>query len=298
MEFTDIIGNEKNKELLKSILKQQKLSHSYMFIGKEGIGKFLFANKWAKMILCQAKEELECNKCKSCVQFDSNNHPDFYVIDQDETIKIEQIRNLQAKILEKPIISNKKVYIINNADTMTKEAQNCLLKTLEEPPEYVVIILIGANENIFLNTIRSRCTKISFEPLKEKELIKILKEKFNIYLEPEYLIKVAQGSVKTALSIAQKKDLYKSVQDVFENTDKYTLLDVLNKLQVLYKNKENIQEILDYIEYIFLNKAQKETKYLSKIEEIEKTKKNIISNSNYDMQIDYLLFKIWEENAF
>ena len=298
MEFTDIIGNEKNKELLKSILKQQKLSHSYMFIGKEGIGKFLFANKWAKMILCQAKEELECNKCKSCVQFDSNNHPDFYVIDQDETIKIEQIRNLQAKILEKPIISNKKVYIINNADTMTKEAQNCLLKTLEEPPEYVVIILIGANENIFLNTIRSRCTKISFEPLKEKELIKILKEKFNIYLDPEYLIKVAQGSVKTALSIAQKKDLYKSVQDVFENTDKYTLLDVLNKLQVLYKNKEDIQEILDYIEYIFLNKAQKETKYLRNIEEIEKTKKNIISNSNYDMQIDYLLFKIWEENAF
>lgn len=298
MEFTDIVGNEKNKELLKSILKQQKLSHSYMFIGKEGIGKFLFANKWAKMILCQAKEELECNKCKSCVQFDSNNHPDFYVIDQDETIKIEQIRNLQAKILEKPIISNKKVYIINNADTMTKEAQNCLLKTLEEPPEYVVIILIGANENIFLNTIRSRCTKISFEPLKEKELIKILKEKFNIYLDPEYLIKVAQGSVKTALSIAQKKDLYKSVQDVFENTDKYTLLDVLNKLQVLYKNKEDIQEILDYIEYIFLNKAQKETKYLRNIEEIEKTKKNIISNSNYDMQIDYLLFKIWEENAF
>ena len=260
-----------------------------MFIGKEGIGKFLFANKWAKMILCQTKEELECNKCKSCIQFDSNNHPDFYVINQDETIKIEQIRNLQIKILEKPIISNKKVYIINNADTMTKEAQNCLLKTLEEPPEYVVIILIGANENIFLNTIRSRCTKISFEPLKEK---------FDIYLEPEYLIKVAQGSVKTALSIAQKKDLYKSVQDVFENTDKYTLLDVLNKLQVLYKNKENIQEILDYIEYIFLNKAQKETKYLSKIEEIEKTKKNIISNSNYDMQIDYLLFKIWEENAF
>ena len=220
------------------------------------------------------------------------------MINQDETIKIEQIRNLQTKILEKPIISNKKVYIINNADTMTKEAQNCLLKTLEEPPEYVVIILIGANENIFLNTIRSRCTKISFEPLKENELIKILKEKFDIYLEPEYLIKVAQGSVKTALSIAQKKDLYKSVQDVFENTDKYTLLDVLNKLQVLYKNKENIQEILDYIEYIFLNKAQKETKYLSKIEEIEKTKKNIISNSNYDMQIDYLLFKIWEENAF
>lgn len=88
-----------------------------------------------------------------------------------KSIKIEQIRYVQEKIAEKPIASNKKVYIINNSDTMTKEAQNCLLKTLEEPPEYAVIILVLANENNMLNTIKSRCTKIMFNPLSKEEII-------------------------------------------------------------------------------------------------------------------------------
>ena len=88
-----------------------------------------------------------------------------------KSIKIEQIRYMQEKIAEKPISSNKKVYIINNSDTMTKEAQNCLLKTLEEPPEYAVIILVLANENNMLNTIKSRCTKIMFNPLSKEEII-------------------------------------------------------------------------------------------------------------------------------
>ena len=88
-----------------------------------------------------------------------------------KSIKIEQIRYMQEKIAEKPIASNKKVYIINNSDTMTKEAQNCLLKTLEEPPEYAVIILVLANENNMLNTIKSRCTKIMFNPISKEEII-------------------------------------------------------------------------------------------------------------------------------
>ena len=88
-----------------------------------------------------------------------------------KSIKIEQIRYMQEKIAEKPIASNKKVYISNNSDTMTKEAQNCLLKTLEEPPEYAVIILVLANENNMLNTIKSRCTKIMFNPLSKEEII-------------------------------------------------------------------------------------------------------------------------------
>ena len=85
-------------------------------------------------------------------------------------IKIEQLRNLQSKIIEKPIISNKKVYVIKDADTMTKEASNCLLKTLEEPPSYIIIILIGANESMFLNTIKSRCTKILFNKIEDDKL--------------------------------------------------------------------------------------------------------------------------------
>ena len=93
-----------------------------------------------------------------------------------KSIKIEQIRYMQEKIAEKPITSNKKIYIIDNSDTMTKEAQNCLLKTLEEPPEYAVIILLVSNENNILNTIKSRCTKILFNPLSKEELLYYLNQ--------------------------------------------------------------------------------------------------------------------------
>lgn len=298
MEFSYITGNDKIKQMLTSILDQNRLSHSYMFLGVEGIGKFLIAKEWAKMILCRSAERKGCHECKSCIEFESGNHPDFYVLDSNgETIKIEQIRQIQVKILEKPIISEKKVYIINDADNMTKEAQNCLLKTLEEPPEFAVIILIGSNEEKFLNTIRSRCTKISFENLKGQELEKILKEKFNMEIKDSYLTEASQGSVKRVVAIYEKKDLYKNIREVFENIENYSILDVLNKLELLYKNKDNIIEILDYIEYLFFQKAKKEVKYIKYIEEIEVAKRNIKANSNYDMQIDRLLFKIWEEKS-
>ncbi len=131
MIFDNIIGNDKVKELLINTIENQKLSHSYMFIGPEGIGKKIFAKQFAKMILCTNNKENitdEC-KCKSCIEFNTNNNPDIVILDnENETIKVEQIRNMQAKILEKPIISNKKVYIINNSDNMTKEARKLFTK--------------------------------------------------------------------------------------------------------------------------------------------------------------------------
>lgn len=111
----------------------------------------------------------ECN-CKSCIEFDSDNNPDFQLIEsEDGKIKIEKIRQMQRKVAEKPIISKNKVYIINDADTMTTEAQNCLLKTLEEPPEYITIILVCSNDGNLLSTIKSRCTRIQFEPISNNE---------------------------------------------------------------------------------------------------------------------------------
>ena len=133
--FENIVGNAKNKEILEKLIKIEKTVHSYMFIGEEGIGKKLIAKEFAKMLLCTYEEQKYCDHCKSCIGFNSNNNPDFYIIEPDgNSIKIDQIRQMQEEIYTKPIISNKKVYIIDNADTMTKEAQNCLLKTLEEPP--------------------------------------------------------------------------------------------------------------------------------------------------------------------
>ena len=180
LSFDNVIGNDKNKIFLNKIVSSNNTVHSYMFEGIEGIGKSIFARDFAKMLLCIGKNKTECGTCKSCIEFENNNNPDCIQIKPDgKVIKIEQIRQMQEKILEKPIVSDKKVYIIDDADLMTKEAQNCLLKTLEEPPRFVIIILVLSNESKILNTIKSRCMKIIFEKLKNEELNKYAIENFD-----------------------------------------------------------------------------------------------------------------------
>ncbi len=196
MIFNNIIGNKKNKELLENIIYTNNIAHSYMFVGKDSIGKSLFAKEFAKAILC-VEDEKPCNKCKSCIEFDTYNNPDFSVLEPEgNSIKIDQIRELTKKVYEKPVVSNKKVYIINDSNYMTKEAQNSLLKTLEEPPEYVTIILITSNENLFLPTIKSRCTKISFDRLTNTELAEILEREYQYSDIPEITFKIAERKRK------------------------------------------------------------------------------------------------------
>ena len=176
--FEKIIGNEKNKTILKKALELNKTSHSYLFWGTEGIGKKKIALEFAKKLLCLTPNEENC-RCKACIEFDSNNNPDFMMIEpQDGKVKIDQIREMQRKVAEKPIVSDNKVYIIDDSDTMTSEAQNCLLKTLEEPPEYVTIILICSNEDNMLSTIKSRCTRIHFENLEISEVKEYIKQNY------------------------------------------------------------------------------------------------------------------------
>ena len=171
MDVNSLIGNSKIKEYLTNVALNNQNLHSYIFAGPEGIGKKLFAMNFAKMLLCLSDNK-PCNNCKSCISFDGGNHTDFMLINAEDgkSIKIEQIRVMQEKIVEKPILSARKVYIINDAELMTKEAQNCLLKTLEEPPEYVIIILIVSNESKLLNTVKSRCVKIEFSKLSNEEI--------------------------------------------------------------------------------------------------------------------------------
>ena len=295
MSFKDIIGNQKNKELLTKIVKTKQISHSYMFVGIEGIGKFLFAKEFSKMLLCLEESGSSCDHCKSCVEFESQNHPDFYELDTSEnTIKIEQIRMLQLKILEKPIVAKRKVYIINDAEKMTKEAQNCLLKTLEEPPEYVIIILIVSNENTMLNTIRSRCTKILFHPIEELELKKFLEKNNQIESRSSAYLKSSQGSIAKALKMNDNLSLYEEIDKVFYHLEKINLMDVLGKLDALYKNKENIYELLDYINTILFEKSKQNIEYIKYIQKVEEVKKNLKANANYDMSIDSLLFYIFQ----
>lgn len=257
--------NAQIEQLLKNTIKSKKIVNGYIFSGNGNTSAYDYAKKFAKMILCLEDEE-DCNSCKSCLMFADNNHSDYFEINKDitESVKIDEIRNMQDKILEKPIISNKKVYIINNAEKMTVEAQNCLLKTLEEPPDFITIVLVSNNENAILATIKSRCTKVVFTEEIQKEVTEENRERFEI------------------------------LEKVFGNVEKYISIDLLNNLDVLYKDKDNIFENLEYINRILIQKAKTNAKYLDYIDYVEETKSRLKSNGNYDMCIDNLILKIWE----
>ena len=290
--FERLIGNEKIKEDLNLIIKEDNIFHSYMFIGTEGIGKKKFAKEFAKGILCLDKNK-PCEKCKSCLEFDNNNNPDFYYIGlgEENSIKIDTIREMQKKIQELPIVSTRKVYIIDDFEYVTREAQNCLLKTIEEPPEFVTIILITANESKILNTIKSRCLKINFKNIETNKLKDFLEKNYKINSISENEIRLYNGSIGKALKIQEKKEIYTKVESVFENIENYNIITAKNNLEVLYKEKDYINELLDYINVIFINKAKENIKYVDYI--VEQTKRKINSNCNYDMTIDSLLFSIF-----
>ena len=294
--FDEIIGNEPIKNELKKAVYENKVSHSYMFVGIEGIGKQIMAKNFAQSVLCTNENEKGCHQCKSCIEFISHNHPDFLYLEPDgNSIKIEQIRYLQRKIQEKPIISDRKVYIINDADKMTTEAQNCLLKTLEEPPEYSTIILVGSNENAFLNTIKSRCMKIAFQPIESKYIKQYMEETYGMTNISQNMLEAFQGSIGKAILLKDKKEQYESIENMIEKLDKTDMTELIKLGEPLYQSKEEIMNILDYINIILLKRAKENTLYANCIDIIEKKKKRLNQNANYDMCIDNMIFNMWED---
>ena len=293
--FQDILGNDKIKKSLEEGIKNNKISHSYLFLGQSGIGKKMIAKELAKGILCLNEDKKYCNNCKSCLEFAGGNNLDFSVIEPEgNTLKIDQIRNMQIGVQEKPIISSKKVYIIDNADLMTKEAQNALLKTLEEPPEFVTIILIGENENAFLPTIKSRCMILHFNQIPDLDIKNYLEKNYDIQVS-DNMLEVFQGSIGKAIELKDKQEIYKNIEEAIDNIEKEDLIDLIKKLDILYTSKDEILDILDYINIIFLRKAKENVKYTRCIKIVENTKRRITQNANYDMSIDNMLFNIWEE---
>lgn len=293
--FNDIIGNDENKKKLEYIVKNNNISHSYIFSGISGIGKFMFAKEFAKAILCLNNEKKPCNNCRACKSFENNNNPDIIIIDeQDESIKTEQIKELVKNVLEKPIQGDKKIYIINNSENMTREAQNSLLKTLEEPPEYVIVILITSNENLLLNTIKSRCIKIQFQNLSDEEIKQYFRMANQVI--DDSIIKIFGGSIEKALKLKDNLDTYKNIKNIFKNIENLSGLQILNLKETIFKDKDEIFSILDYINTIFFDKILENIKTANKyqkcIEIIEESKLRLKRNSNYDMTIDNLLLTL------
>lgn len=305
MSFEGLIGNDKIKGSLIDAIKNESVVHSYMFIGQDGIGKKRFAQEFAKMILCLSDVKESCDRCDSCIKYTSGNHPDFIQLEPDgNSIKIAQIRQMQENIYQKPIVSNKKVFIINDAEKMTEEAQNSLLKTLEEPPVYVVIILIVSNENLLLNTIKSRCLRIYFKNIPRENIISYINENGIIKEANENIVDMCNGSFSKLENISENLEKYLEVEKLFMNIltkKEMSIIDIFNSSEVLYKSKDDIQDILEYMIVILYNKIRSEQKnnlcyekYFTMIKIIEDTRKKLNSNSNYDMCIDEMLLTIKE----
>lgn len=241
------------------------------------------------------EENSDTCTCKSCTCFNGKNHPDFYLINENgDNIRIDTIREITEKVIEKPIVSNNKVYIINDCDKMTKEAQNCLLKTLEEPPEFAIIILISSNENLILNTIKSRCMSIKFKNIDDDELLNFAINHLGYDNISRNLLKVFDGSIGKAIKLKDNKEKYDEIENLISNFTRKDLIDILLDAKIIY-DKENIFDILDYIIVCLYSKKNENEKYIDCIKYVNKCNLRIRSNSNFDMSVDDMLFNIWEE---
>lgn len=294
--FDHIIGNTKNKTILENIIKNDKVAHSYIFAGPDGIGKQLFAKEFAKAILCDSESNKPCNTCKSCIEFENFNHPDIKIIDEeDKLIKIDIIKELTKKdVLEKPLNNKKKIYIINNSENLRRDAQNVLLKTLEEPSEYIVIILITSNTNMLLNTIKSRCIKILFNSLTDDEVKKYFDQDIS-----DNIVKYSNGSISKALQIKDKEDIYNEINKKIRSIDRINQLELMKLKSSIFSDEDDTDEILEYINILLLDmsfeKPENTVKYNNCIKIVEETKNRLSKNANYDMTIDNCLLSLWEE---
>ena len=280
------------KELNKSI-DNKEIMHSYIFEGIDGIGKKDVAFEFAKNIMCD--DNISIHK------FETNNHPDFTYIEPDEknTIKIEIIRNLIKDINIKPIESKYKVYIIDEADLITTQGQNALLKTLEEPPAYAIIILITSNYYGLIDTIRSRSQKISFLKLSDEEILKYIKNSnINIKIDTDLLLYLINGRLKYINIISNDCEIINQLYELIKNIDNLDLIELYNKENIFIDNKEKIFNILDYMikiyGYILKNNVIKIKNVNKSIEIIEQCKRNINGNINFEIAIDNLLQGLWE----
>ena len=294
MNFSSIIGNNDVKRYLEYSIEKNNFLHSYLFCGTEGIGKSLIAKEFAKKILCIGDKSETCT-CKSCTCFTGNNHPDYDYINKDgESVKIEIVRNITEKVIEKPIISLKKVYIINDCEKMTKEAQNCLLKTLEEPPEFVVIILISSNENLILNTIKSRCMIVNFQNILDDELKNYAIKYIGYDFVSDNLLKSFDGSIGKAIKLKDNKDNYLKIEQLILNFDKKDIIDIMLDSKIIY-DKENIYDILDYIIVFLYSNKEKNYAFINCVKHVNKCILRLKSNCNFDMSVDTMLFEMWRE---
>lgn len=250
----NIRGNEKIKAYFERAFKEKRLSHSYLFEGSTGIGKKTMAMAWANLLLCEnSQANKPCGVCKSCELLKAGNHPDLIMIEKDaKTTKIDAIREkLVLEMETKPYRSAYKIVIVKDADSLTPEAQNAMLKTMEEPPSYGMIILMTQNAEFLLPTIRSRCVQLRFEPLKEQELYDCLESTYLPAIKKRIYVSFCDGKLGVLKQLLHDESFLerreKSVQYLLR-LEKVDLMAMYELIKEITEEKENLAEILEFWE--------------------------------------------------
>lgn len=227
IDFDMIVGQQKPIKLLKNLIKFNRVGHAYLFTGTEGVGKKITAIAFSKAINCPnlAENLNPCNHCSSCLKIEKGTHPDFQIISPTESsITIEQIRGIKEVVYWQPLENRKKIFLIDEAHKMTVQASNSLLKILEEPPPFVLFVLLSDKPENILPTIISRCQKIPFHPISTEEQSRFLL-RLNPNLSISSLKKIplfSKGSLSKAIALSN---------DLTKINDKIRYIDWLISLK-------------------------------------------------------------------
>ena len=253
-----IIGHEQIIEQLEHTVASDRIAGAYLFVGPSGVGKETVARYFAQLIFCQQETQppTACGTCLACRKMDSGNHPDLQIIRPDgSTLKIGQIRELQKQIIYEPLEASRKVYILTDVERMNDEAENCLLKTLEEPPAASVLILLTSNMRALLPTTRSRCQILQFHPMPTQELAKILVEQFSVAPEQATALAItADGAIGTARTLIEKGDIHtQKVPEILIETDPLAAFRLAEHFK---NNPETLGElVIWYRDLLFLQQG-------------------------------------------
>ena len=325
--FQDIIGHNQIVDHLKNAIRMEKISHAYIFNGESNAGKMMLAEAFAMALQCEAHGDEPCMECRSCHQAKEHNQPDIIYVSHDKpnVISVDDIRQqLNNDIVIKPYNSKYKIYIVDEAEKMNVQAQNALLKTIEEPPAYGIILLLTTNADSFLPTILSRCITLNLKSVNEDLIKEYLMKKYQI---PDYQADVcaafAQGNVGKAIQLAASDEFNElkasalSVVKKLEDMDLYELNQLIKQINefkpkiqeyfdlltlwfrdVLYMKATNDVNNLIFKDEVYDIKKQAAKRSYSGIETIlkalEQSRVRLNANVNFDLVIELLLLTIKE----
>ncbi|MCL2397899.1 MAG: DNA polymerase III subunit [Defluviitaleaceae bacterium] len=301
-DFSKIIGNQGVIRSIKASVARGHVSHAYIIDGGPGVGKKLLALAFAKAVMCgNASDGNPCGACASCVTIESGNHPDVaFVQATKKTLGVDDIREqVVEKTATLPYSSRHRIFIIENAHTMTIPAQNALLKTLEDGPKYVICFLLSQNTGAFLPTVLSRCVLYKIPPLSEPEVYGYLTANGISAEKAKIAAAHANGAIGRGLALAADDDfaqLRKAVLDAVAVAESRSIADIFGAAKALEAHKDRIADALDImlLHYRDILMANNDTSKdaAKKIKHIQDARQKLNRNCNFLLTVEVLLLKL------